>query len=251
MLDPITLLALRDKILTMEAERHGFGWTMLPTSVHVISVDGRFLRHQVVPRPHGLVPTDPPHIQVAAYIAGAGTADPLSVVGVPVAACFIAELCPGCQSSGPPQRIRRLWHARWHRPTVRILIAVDVAGARYYLQRDRDDDTDIVLYISTPPQADDDGDSAASLYRAMVGLLATWRRRSAEQDTAPDHGDTDAPSRCRTPECTADPDDGDGWDGFCGDCADRRYTTELDNEQTGHSAAHGNPPGAQGGAHHG
>ena len=27
---------------------------------------------------------------------------------------------------------------------------------------------------------------------------------------------------CRTEGCDEDPDDGDGWDGFCGNCADRR-----------------------------
>ena len=173
------------------------------------------------------------------------------MLGVPVAACFIAELCPGCLSSRPPRRIRGLWHSWRHQPTVRVLIAVDVARARYYLQRDRDDDTDVVLYIGTAPQAGDDGDSAGSLYRAMVGLLATWRRTNAEHDTAPDHGEADAPSRCRTPGCSGDPDDGDGWDGFCGDYADRRDTAELDDEQTDHSAAQPNPHGAPGGVQHG
>lgn len=138
MLDPITLLALRNKILTIEADRHGLGWTILPASMHVIGVDGRSLRHQALPRPHRLIPTDPPHIQVAAYATAAGPTDPFSAVGVPVAACVIAELCPGYLSSRPPRRIRRLWHARWHQPAVRALIAVDVAEARYYLQRDRD-----------------------------------------------------------------------------------------------------------------
>lgn len=186
MLDPITLLALRDKILTMEADRHGFGWSALPTSMHVVSFDGRLLRHQALPRPSGLVPTDPPHLQVAAYAEAAGAADPLAVLGAPVAACFVAELCAGCLSSQPPRRIRRIWHSWRHRPMFRVLIAVDVAGARYYLQRDRDDDTDVVLYISPPPPAGDDGAIAVQLYEAMMRLLATWRRTTAEHDNAPD-----------------------------------------------------------------
>jgi hypothetical protein len=36
---------------------------------------------------------------------------------------------------------------------VRVLVAVDVSGARYYLQRDREDEADVVLYISGLPPA--------------------------------------------------------------------------------------------------
>src|SRR6266545_5984450 len=167
MLDPITLLALRNKILTMEADRHGLGWTILPASMHVIGVDGRSLRHQALPRPHRLIPTDPPHIQVAAYATAAGPIDPFSAVGVPVAACVIAELCPGCLSSRPPRRIRRLWHARWHQPAVRALIAVDVAEARYYLQRDRD----IVPPHQYATQAGHDGGTPGLPHQAIGGPL--------------------------------------------------------------------------------
>jgi hypothetical protein len=31
----------------------------------------------------------------------------------------------------------------------------------------------------------------------------------------------DMPSPCRTELCDGDPDNGEGWDGFCGNCADR------------------------------
>lgn len=27
--------------------------------------------------------------------------------------------------------------------------------------------------------------------------------------------------QCRTEDCDGDPNDGEGWDGFCGNCADR------------------------------
>jgi len=29
-------------------------------------------------------------------------------------------------------------------------------------------------------------------------------------------------NQCRTAGCAADPNDGEGWDGYCGNCADRR-----------------------------
>lgn len=29
-------------------------------------------------------------------------------------------------------------------------------------------------------------------------------------------------ARCRTPGCDGDPNDGEGWDGFCGNCADKQ-----------------------------
>lgn len=35
------------------------------------------------------------------------------------------------------------------------------------------------------------------------------------------------PAACRTEGCEEDPDDGEGWDGFCGNCADRRYAQET------------------------
>ena len=31
-----------------------------------------------------------------------------------------------------------------------------------------------------------------------------------------------AHAACRTEGCTEDPDDGEGWDGYCGGCADRQ-----------------------------
>src|SRR5262249_11744645 len=77
-LGPITLLALlalREKILIMEADRHGFGWSTLPASTYVVSVDGHHLRHQVVPQPAGLA-TDPPHLQAVAYAAAARAPPP-------------------------------------------------------------------------------------------------------------------------------------------------------------------------------
>jgi hypothetical protein len=202
MFDPI-LLALRDKVLTMEADRYGFGWTALPASMYVISVDGPPLRHQAIPRPSGLH-TDPPHLQAGVYAIAAATVAALSVAGVPVAACFIAELCPGCLSGGPPWRIRKLWHAWRHQPTVRVLVAVDVAGAHYYLQHDRDGDSDVVLYISTPPEPGFDSEPAVLLYQAMVELLAIWRA-STERGTGPEEGDGDAPSRRLTPRRGGDP----------------------------------------------
>src|SRR5262249_50314459 len=139
MFGPTTLLvlALHEKILTMEAARHGFGWTALPASTYVVSVEGRFPRHHVVPRPSGLAPPAPARLRGAPYAAPAGAA-PLAVAGVAVAACFIAELRPGCLRPRLPRPVHRIWHAWRHRPTVRVLVAVDVAGARYYLQRDRD-----------------------------------------------------------------------------------------------------------------
>jgi len=38
---------------------------------------------------------------------------------------------------------------------------------------------------------------------------------------------------CRTDGCDGDPDDGEGWDGFCGNCADaiqERYDDEHEDE---------------------
>ncbi len=240
MLGAITLLVLRDKILKIEADRHGFGWNVLPTSMHVVSIDGVFVRSQILPRPPGLALTDPPHVQVAAYIAAARTADPRSVTGTPVAVTFTAEMCPGCLSLWLPRPVHRVWHRWRHEPWVRVLVAVDITGTRYYLQRDRADDTDIVFYISPPPQGGDD--IAVPLYQAMIELLATWQTRTTGPDTAADDSDVEAPERCRTLGCCGDPDDdGDGWDGFCGTCADRPYAAEL-NEDTAH-------PSREGGAH--
>src|SRR5690348_14213302 len=106
MLGPITLLALREMILTMEADRHGLGWSALPASMYVVSIQGRFLRHQALPRPSGLAATNPPHVHGTAYAATGGAA-PLTVTGGAVAACFIAERCPGCLRSRLPRPVHR------------------------------------------------------------------------------------------------------------------------------------------------
>jgi hypothetical protein len=37
----------------------------------------------------------------------------------------------------------------------------------------------------------------------------------------------DPPARCRTVGCDGDPDDGEGWDGYCGNCADRREARQA------------------------
>ena len=37
--------------------------------------------------------------------------------------------------------------------------------------------------------------------------------------------------KCRTPKCDGDPNDGEGWDGFCGNCADRIYIEESKRVQ--------------------
>lgn len=34
--------------------------------------------------------------------------------------------------------------------------------------------------------------------------------------------------KCRTPRCDGDPDNGEGWDGFCGNCADRIARKEAE-----------------------
>ena len=33
--------------------------------------------------------------------------------------------------------------------------------------------------------------------------------------------------RCKTPGCDGDPNDGEGWEGYCGNCADRRSRRGL------------------------
>lgn len=247
MLGAITLLVLRDKIIKIEADRHGFGWNVLPTSMHVVSIDGLYARSQILPRPPGLALTDPPHVQVAAYTAAARTTDPRSVSGTPVAVTFTAEMCPGCLSSWLPRRVHRAWHRWRHQPWVRILVAVDITGTRYYLQRDRADDTDIACYISPPPQGGDD--IAVPQYQAMVELLATWQTRTAGLDIAADDSVVDEVS-CRTPGCDGDPDARDGWDGFCGTCADRLDEAEL-NEDTAHPFGNGTAHRPDGGVHNG
>jgi hypothetical protein len=248
MLGAITMLVLRDKILKIEADRHGFGWNVLPTSMHVVSIDGLGVRSQILPRPPGLALTDPPHVQVAAYTATARTADPRLVTGTPVAATFTAEMCPGCLSSWLPRPVHRVWHRWRHQPRVRVLVAVDTTGTRYYLQRDRADDTDLAYYISPPPQGGDD--IAVPLYQAIVELLATWQTRTAGLDIAADDSVVDEPVSCRTPGCDGDPDDGDGWDGFCGTCADRLYEAEL-NRDTARPSGNGNAYRSDGDVHNG
>jgi hypothetical protein len=37
-------------------------------------------------------------------------------------------------------------------------------------------------------------------------------------------------SRCRTEDCEEDPNDGEGWSGFCGNCADRRCAAGIDDD---------------------
>lgn len=49
--------------------------------------------------------------------------------------------------------------------------------------------------------------------------------------TPPAHLDVEADDVCRDPYndgCTASLDDGQGWDGACGNCADRQYAEEHD-----------------------
>src|SRR5262245_57027269 len=43
-------------------------------------------------------------------------------------------------------------------------------------------------------------------------------REEYEADEEDD--DDDETATCRTEGCDGDPDDGEGWDGYCGDCAD-------------------------------
>lgn len=37
----------------------------------------------------------------------------------------------------------------------------------------------------------------------------------------------DEPETCRTDGCDGDPSDGEGWDGYCGNCADVRDPVEA------------------------
>lgn len=46
---------------------------------------------------------------------------------------------------------------------------------------------------------------------------------SAGQDSDED----EEPATCPTEGCEEDPNDGEGWDGYCGNCADRRYAKEM------------------------
>ncbi len=43
---------------------------------------------------------------------------------------------------------------------------------------------------------------------------------AAPAPAAPDE-DEEEPTQCRTEGCDEDPDNGEGWDGYCGNCADR------------------------------
>jgi hypothetical protein len=84
----------------------------------------------------------------------------------------------------------------------------------------------------------------------MVELLATWQTRTTGPDTAADDSDAEEPERCRTPGCDGHPDDGDGWDGFCGACAGRLDEAEL-NRDTAHPSREGGAHRADGGVHNG
>jgi hypothetical protein len=98
------------------------------------------------------------------------------------------------------------------------------------------------------PQPGDSGEAAVQLYWALIGLLAGWRRTTAEPDNVPDHGAADARARCRTPGCAADPD---CWDGFCGESANRGYSVGFDDEPTADAACNGASNGSPGGAQSG
>jgi hypothetical protein len=64
----------------------------------------------------------------------------------------------------------------------------------------------------------------------------TWTSANTSDDD-----DDEEPAVCRTEGCEEDPGGGEGWEGFCGNCADRRYaqeTANIDPEQdTAPSAA--------------
>jgi hypothetical protein len=235
MLGTVTTYAIRSKLLKIEDDRHGFGWNVLPTSAHIITSAGLRPRYQLLPRPAGISPADPPHTQIAAYAAAAATRTPVSVTGTPIAVSFTAEMCPRCLAPRWPLPIHRRVHHRRHRPTMRILVAVDIAGSRYYLQRDRDDDAEQAMHIS-PPQAPDDTGEQTALCQALTALLIGWRTR---HPTTAASDDSTEKAPCRTPGCDGDPDDGEGWDGYCGTCADRFYAAELSNEDAEHGDGHG------------
>lgn len=47
----------------------------------------------------------------------------------------------------------------------------------------------------------------------------------AARDALPATADVDTTAPCRTDGCDGDPDSGEGWDGYCGSCADQLDST--------------------------
>jgi len=189
---------------------------------HIVTVDGDRLRYQILARPDGIAHRDPAHDQIADYAAGAGR---LSIPGVPVAATYTSELCEYCAEPGAEQTT----HLRGHTPSVRVLAGVDITGSRYVVMRRRDDNR-LVAMVSPPGIPDDGSVVSPTLYLALTAILARHRAPLAVGDESTDDAELYGESRCRTEGCEEDPNDGEGWVGWCGNCADRRHGAGPDND---------------------
>lgn len=86
----------------------------------------------------------------------------------------------------------------------------------------------------SPPGSPDHGTVVSpTLHLALTAMLTRHRAPTAPGiERAETDSDLYDESRCRTKGCEEDPNDGEGWDGFCGNCADRRYAagTNIDDD---------------------
>ncbi|WP_034271096.1 hypothetical protein [Haloechinothrix halophila] len=67
------------------------------------------------------------------------------------------------------------------------------------------------------PPLEPAGDGPIAIDVRLNGVPLYRPSPAADADAA-----DEPPARCRTAGCDGDSDDGEGWDGYCGNCADRR-----------------------------
>ncbi len=128
----------------------------------------------------------------------------LNITGRPVAVAAALHICHGCVSATNPTGHRRM------------VTGVDLDRTPYLAERDG-------FQISSSHNTVPIPDTPGQFHTAMAGLLQRWHQQARATTVSAD--DIDEADRCRTPGCDGDPNDGEGWDGFCGNCADRNYAS--------------------------
>ncbi|WNV90287.1 hypothetical protein [Umezawaea sp. Da 62-37] len=90
------------------------------------------------------------------------------------------------------------------------------------------DDEPLVAGVIVGDHSMADVESESDGYQRWATSVQAEDAESAEsyavaemRDEQDDDEEDEEPAPCRTEDCDGDPDDGEGWDGYCGNCADR------------------------------